>query len=306
MNGQRRSYSQKREVSAQRRIGQSAWIFALWMGLAIALGPGMDVASGIDTYPGDTAIFQSGGTLQPNVMILFDNTDSMKDTVPTGPSYDPATSYTVTKKCNSANCVSNTVYQCTSGASDGATGCSKWTALVTNVSSVKTTCPAPAANPSAALTTTGQWNSTVHNLNSSGTCGNGSGLYALGNWINWWQVGKTMVRPKIDIAKEVASNFIRSTHGVRIGVLVLYDDLEGEGGPILKSSSGISNGYLATIKDMDATFSGTYTNREALVDAINGLAWYGDTQLAEGLFEIMRYYQGGPSINGGLTYTSPI
>ncbi|MGH7273033.1 MAG: hypothetical protein ACREIQ_01050, partial [Nitrospiria bacterium] len=94
MNGQWRYDNQRRGVGAQRRKGQSAWIIALLIGLAIVFRPGMDVASGVDTYPGDTSIYLNSAQLQPNVMILFDNSSSMKDLVPTGPPYDPATTYT--------------------------------------------------------------------------------------------------------------------------------------------------------------------------------------------------------------------
>ncbi|MCI0529435.1 MAG: hypothetical protein L0Y56_18505, partial [Nitrospira sp.] len=145
--------------------------------------------------------------------------------------------------------------------------------------------------------TTGQWNSSNRRLRTNGTCTTGSGIYAMGNWINWRQQVGTP-RPKIDIAKEVVANLIQSTTGVRMGLMVFNNN---QGGVFLNY-----NGYDASIKDLDAIFSGSTTNRQALVDAVNSVTAYTWTPLAESLFEAMRYYSSGPTaFNGSFTYTPP-
>ena len=70
--------------------------------------------------------------------------------------------------------------------------------------------------------------------------------------------------------------------------------------------------YESTVKDMDAIFSGSYKNRQALADTIQTLSASGNTPLAESLFEAMRYFKGeAPAfgatigVSGGV-YTSPI
>jgi type IV pilus assembly protein PilY1 len=58
---------------------------------------------------------------------------------------------------------------------------------------------------------------------------------------------------------------------------------------------------------MDAIFSGTTTNRQALVDAISPIVATSWTPLAESLFEAMLYFKGAASaFNSPTVYTSPI
>jgi type IV pilus assembly protein PilY1 len=85
-------------------------------------------------------------------------------------------------------------------------------------------------------------------------------------------------------------------------------------GATFLSSVPVSGGsaYETTVKDMDDTFSGSFTNRQALADTIQTLSASGNTPLAESLFEAMRYFKGGAPAFGatigasGGTYTSPV
>ncbi len=256
----------------------------------------------LDQYVGDTSIYSGNpSNVEPNILILLDNSGSMNDTVP-GPSYVAATTYPIENVCGSSGtsaCQTNTVYRCTSFSGGNCNG--DWVSHVTNVSTVTTSCTG-STNPRNSLLTTGRWNSSSRRLNTSGSCNtSGSGNYALGNWINW-TFGPGADRPKIDIAKEEVVNLLNSTSGVRFGLMVFNTD---QGGHLVTY-----NGYTTEIKDMDAIFSGTTTNREKLIDAVNSISAFTWTPLAEFLFEGMRYYSGAatafPSQNGSITYTSPI
>jgi type IV pilus assembly protein PilY1 len=256
------------------------------------------LAAAVDTYPGDTAIYETNNAeIEPNVLIILDTSQSMNDDVLPGDPYDPSMAYPVSNACESNSaCNSNTVYKCTAFGLE----CGNWVSHVDNVSTVSTSCPNSSANPYDSLTTTGQWNSSNRALRTTGACTNGTGIYALGNWINWrQQTGPP--QPKIDIAKEVVTNLISSTQGVRIGMMVFNNN---QGGTFLTDGT---SGYTTYVNDMDAFFSGSTTNRQALINTIPSITANSWTPLAESLFEAMRYYQGGQTaFNGSFTYTSPI
>lgn len=275
-----------------------------------------------DQYLGDTSIYggASAGAVQPNVLIILDTSGSMDDTVPGG-SYDPNTTYPVTNNCGSGGggsdddddhgdkddkddddhggsvaCSTNAVYT------------SSYTLLNASVNNITTSCNG--ANPRNLLQTTGQYNG--RSLTSSGACNNsGSSTYLLGNYINWL-FGAGTPRAKIAIARDVVKNLITSTSGAKIGLMKFHNTGSGHGSQA-EGSQFISNGgYITTIKDMNAIFSGSTTNRQALVLAVDTLSASGSTPLAESLFEAMRYFTGGTSAFGntigvsGGSYTSPI
>ncbi|HEX9758685.1 MAG TPA: PilC/PilY family type IV pilus protein, partial [Nitrospiria bacterium] len=58
--------------------------------------------------------------------------------------------------------------------------------------------------------------------------------------------------------------------------------------------------------DMDAIFTGSVTNRQALIDAVNTTPTDDWTPLAETLYEAMLYFKGAPAYFNSGTYTSPI
>jgi type IV pilus assembly protein PilY1 len=241
-----------------------------------------------DEYVGDTAIY-GGETaeVKPNVLFILDTSGSMDNEVALGGSYEPDLASPYAGICNP-----ETVYKCT----EFGLKCENWVSVVEDVDNVS--CSFFGTNVQQILKTTGQWNSNWRKLNEDGSCSWGSGIYALGNHINWVeQTGGE--QPKIEVAKEVLSNLVASTEGVNFGLMVFrYED----GARFFTSSAG----YSTQVKDMDEIFSGTTTNREALVSAISGITAGTWTPLAESLFEAMRYYQGGVSEITGVDYTSPI
>ena len=58
-------------------------------------------ARALDQYPGDTAIYGvSTATIQPNVLIILDNSGSMSDEVESGVSFNPSSTYAATNNCD--------------------------------------------------------------------------------------------------------------------------------------------------------------------------------------------------------------
>ena len=246
----------------------------------------------LDQYPGDTAIYGvSTSPIQPNVLIILDNSGSMNDDIIVGDPYDPNTTYPQTNSCQGQPCSPNTVY--------------RWRAIeqiwqphITDVNTISCT---TAKN---ALLTTGTYQGV---LRTNGTCTGWwwqAASFATGNYINWLtQSGGT--RPKIDVAKEVITNLVNTTTGVKFGLMIFNTS---SGGHIAGVGDSYGyNGYQAYIKDMDAIFTGTTTNREALINTINNISANTWTPLAETLYEAMMYYGGKESaFNGNLTYSTPI
>jgi len=251
-------------------------------------GPIRD-AFALDQYPGDTVIYGvSTGTIQPNVLVILDNSGSMSGEIIVGGPYDPATTYAVTNGCSGAACSPNTVYKWKSGED-------KWVSYIADKSTVSCT------KASNGLNTSGTYNG---KLSTAGACSGKSGSFALGNYVNWLALGGGS-RSKMEVAKEVLSDLLTSTSGVRFGLMIFNST---EGGHI--AGVGDSYGYLnydAYIQDMDTIFTGAVTNRDALVNTVNNVSPGTWTPLAETLFEAMRYYKGGTTaFNGSYTYTTPI
>ena len=121
---------------------------------------------------------------------------------------------------------------------------------------------------------------------------------------------------KNDVARKVVEDLIKSTSGVNFGVLTFYHNDYSHtygtstDGPMFVTKSnvlGTGSSYTTYIKDMTETFSGSYTNQDALLNIIDGLPAATNTPLGKTLYEAKQYFLGGQSaFHTGLTYTSPI
>lgn len=243
----------------------------------------------LDQYPGDTVVYGvTTGTIQPNVLIILDNSGSMSDEIVSGDPYNPATVYPATNGCQGTPCATNQVYR-------WRTVEGKWVNYINDVSSV--TC----STARDALLQTGVYQG---RLRSTGACSGTAGSYALGNYINWLTVNGGL-RSKMDVAKEVLTNLLNTTNGVKFG-LMLFN--QSNGGHIAGVGDFYGyNGYDAYVKDMDTVFSGTTTNRTALINTVNNVNPSTWTPLAETLYEAMNYFKGqSTSFNGSYVYSSPI
>ncbi|MBE9529443.1 MAG: hypothetical protein IME99_09420, partial [Proteobacteria bacterium] len=242
-----------------------------------------------DQYAGDTAIYGvSTATVEPNVLIILDNSGSMTDTVITGAAYDPATVYALTESCQGNDCNTNQVYRWRGVEQH-------WNNMISDYNSVGCSTAFDAFN------TTGTYQG---RLQTNGNCAGSSASMAIGNYINWLsQAGGT--REKMTVAKEVLTDLVSSTSGVKFGVM-LFNNVGG--GHILGDGDAYGwSSYEGHVKDMDAIFTGTDTNKTALLNSIDNIVPSTWTPLAETLYESMLYFQGANSqFNGNFDYTSPI
>ena len=248
--------------------------------------------AGPDLYSGDITIYGgSAATTQPNVLIILDTSYSMNDeSLPSNPYAGQSTVYPGTY-------LTDHVYKCTAWGNE----CGNWVDTVANVNNVVTSCGN--SDPRNILTTIGMWNSSANKLSNAGACEKGSGIYATGNYINWRTPATGTTEKKIDIAKRVLTNLVKSTQGVKIGLMIF----NGNQGAKIHSATVLSKSYVALVKNMDNPFSTTgITNREALVSSVSAITPDSWTPLAESLYEAMMYYKGSPSAFTNASYTSPI
>lgn len=149
----------------------------------------------------DTEIF--GTNIQPNVMILFDTSGSMKDSIGTFIPYDGNTAYPGTTYTSAA------VYRQQSSTT--------YTVYANSIAAVSS------ATARAALATNGFW---------SGKIGGSSVNLFVGNYLNYQTCSSCDgVEPKIVIAKRIVTNLITNTEGVRFGVMIFANnEVQGQGG----------------------------------------------------------------------------
>ena len=147
-------------------------------------------------FADDSDIF--GRNVQPNVMILFDSSGSMADSVPSMP-YDPLFPYPAINRCGNpatSACDPVKVYKLQSG---------KYTVYANSVSLVNKT------SAQTALNANGYWSGSI-----SGT----SYDLFVGNYLNWKLSGNyPATEPKIVIAKRVIDNLLNNVEGVSFGVM---------------------------------------------------------------------------------------
>jgi len=239
----------------------------------------------LNTYAHDTDLYVgSGSEIEPNILIMFDNSGSMSDSPawtsfceydryysypqPTGgqPYMDPVKVY----RKVSGQWIDNN---------------NNLTVFANSVSQVGCSSARDSLNSSGLYT--GYTNS---------DCTKTSRTLATGNYLRWLYADPTNTEPcrsKMDIARDVVKDFVSTIQRVRIGLLVFNDNTEG--GHIVRDINSLEESY------------GGKTHREHLLADITALTAETWTPLAETLHEAGLYFQGAASyFNSGTTYTSPI
>src|SRR5262245_11278892 len=241
----------------------------------------------------DSDIF--GSNIQPNVVIMIDNSGSMSDSAPSNtfdvpPPNGSAAYYPVLNNCDPTGkpkvfqpCASVKVYKSSSG--------NTYSFYADNVAAVGALNGGGPAQ--TALNSAGYWSGKIN--------GSTVNLFT-GNYLNYLlgtcASGGACAKPKMTIAKEVINALIDSVQGVRFGVMTF--DYGTNNVPLGAKVAG-SAGQWATVG----------ASNSALHNAVNGLSPTGLTPLGDALYDIGLYYK-GTSINhssgGGVTqsFSSPI
>ena len=222
----------------------------------------------------DTEIYGAinNTSVAPNVLIIFDTSGSMADPIP-GESYDPGTTY-------SGSYLKDAVY-----VRSGSGNPYQWQVFTSDVNNL--TC---AAIQSDLLT----YGYATGKVKANFSCGGGTNRnLRLGNFSNYDASGIGLQRPKIDVAKEILSDLITNTDGVRFGMMVYNkNDIDARSGGRLLAA-------CADRPDIAA--------KQPLLTAVANATPDGYTPLAETLAETGLYFAGKPSwFNTGVTYTSPM
>jgi type IV pilus assembly protein PilY1 len=219
-------------------------------------------------FADDSDIF--GANIQPNVLILLDNSGSMDDEILSEP-YVVATTYNVVNRCGSQKnsaCQSGVVYK--SGWNNTYT---KYADTIADVNK---------ASAQAALSTVGYWSGRISGSNVD--------LF-VGNYLNY-QIGfcanGNCTEKKIDIAKNVLKNLVDTVTGVRFGFMKFWNN----------DNNGCSNCGGSMVAQMGS-------NVNSMKAAIDAVSPNGFTPLAEFVADGSRYYK-GQALKNGNTYSSPI
>jgi len=226
-------------------------------------------------FADDSDIF--GANIQPNVVIMIDNSGSMADSAPSNsfdvpPPSGTAAYYPVLDNCDPAGKGhSKTIQPCASVKVYKSGSSSTYTTYANDVASVPDSPPHPAQN---ALNTAGYWSGKIN--------GSTVNLFT-GNYLNYLlgtcASGGACTKSKMAIAKEVVNSILDSVQGVRFGVMTFYYD---------SSNNGLGARVVSQVG----------TNVNVMKTAVNGLSPTGNTPLGDALYDVGQYYKGQPTANG--------
>ncbi|BBO74083.1 hypothetical protein DSCW_15000 [Desulfosarcina widdelii] len=227
----------------------------------------------------DTNIYGGGSvSVEPNVLIIFDTSGSMDTEDVPSDYYDPDTTYTGPYDTNKV-----WRYSSYSG----------WSVFANDVADLN--CTAVKDDLIANGTTEGS----ILFSGDGYACGGYTKRLYLGNYFNYeGQSGSD--RSRTEVAKEVITNLIQNTDGVRFGLMRFNYD---QGGRIVKPIQSVT---------------GDDAYRQELIDAVNALPASGMTPLSETLAEAGLYFAGKSSwfnnynsysddvLTSSNTYSSPM
>ncbi len=203
-------------------------------------------------------------SLEPNILIIFDSSGSMDNADVPGEPYDPLETYT-------GSSTPEGVYKRKRSG-----GTYIWQFFAPDVTALS--CSSVRDELLAQGYTRGRINSS-----SPYNCGGTRKRLRTGNFMNYNDSGIGVDRKRLDVAKEVVTDLINTTDGVRFGVMRFNNN---EGGRVIAECG---------------------TDKATLISDINAIDADGWTPLAETLAEAGLYFAGEDSwFNSGVSYTSPM
>ena len=230
----------------------------------------------------DIDIFLGGGsgTVDPNVLIIFDNSGSMSDWFQ-APWYDPAVIYAGPY---TTDMVYRRLYPWDRDRNPpGFPDIANWHAFRDSIADVL------CETARNILLDNGHWENRM--LGTSECGGVKIRILRHGNYLNFLvsntEIEHEHYEQKLPVAQRVVTDLIESSGSARFGLMAFN---EMDGGQI-----------VFPIQDIDDT------NRQTLIDSVNALTAWTWTPIAETLYEASLYFGGDESyFNGTGTYTSPI
>ena len=199
----------------------------------------------------DSDIF--GTNIQPNVLILFDESGSMADSIYSSP-YNHSNIYDTPLTYNTDNVLQKFTSRKT--CKPDPQPCYKFYAAT--VSAV------PNSSAQTALDTTGYWTGKIAGSNVS--------LFK-GNYLNWLACSScSNTDLKINIAKQVITNLLGSVSGVRFGIMDFYNPADLPEGATMIAPIG--------------------TDTDTMIRAVNAISPNGNTPTGEALRDVGKYFSG--------------
>jgi type IV pilus assembly protein PilY1 len=229
----------------------------------------------------DTDIFGGGVVnVPPNVLIIFDNSGSMSGNVwvpGSADPYDPAYIYSGTYRLDR-------VYRYRTWSNSWVEFANIGSDYVVDATEIA--CEA-ARND---LNELGTWSGYINTSSPFGCTPTptSSRVLRTGNYLNYLRLGSGHWEAKLTVAKRTISNLIRTTSGVRFGIMIFRtEDSQDQGGKI-----------LAPIATRD-----TLADKQTLINAINTISAETWTPLAETMAEAGLYFARKQSwFNSGVDY----
>lgn len=220
----------------------------------------------------DTAIYGSGSiSVEPNILIIFDTSGSMsREDVPAA-YYDPSITY-------SGAYSANAVYQRIRRNRRW-----RWSLFAADVNSLA------CISVKDVLVADGVTEGRIYDSSDGYACGGRSKTLYMGNWRNYDASTSSAMGSRISVAKEVITNLINDTEGVRFGLMRFNYE---QGGRVIKGIKSITE---------DDNY------KSELTTAVNALSANGWTPLAETLAEAGLYFAGMQSwFNGTTSYSDDV
>jgi type IV pilus assembly protein PilY1 len=234
----------------------------------------------VNAFAHDTDIYTASGQgVEPNILVIFDNSNSMADQIQVSGFYDPSKTY-------SGPGTSGAVYYLFYGY---------WYWFASSINQVA------CSNARTALSTTGFYSGPT----SSG-CNSQNYSLRTGNYINYLinPPADVKYQTKLEIARQIITDLIDSVSGVRVGIMEFNPIIYGYG-PTYFYGQDAKGGKVA--KEINSLGSPGSSARENLKNAIRAITAESGTPLAETLYEAGLYFKGSLSyFNPGVNYVSPI
>lgn len=233
----------------------------------------------------DTAIF-GGGTVNvpPNILIIFDNSISMSETITVPPSpYNPNQVYDSTYNRQYVyKKIGSSWYQFISIGTD------------CYVDSTEINCTSGSSTAQDELNNKGHWYGLLRTSGTPRTCASSGtkAYYRTGNFLNWEKLNPT-TKTKLQVAKETINTLLNNNwNKARFGVMKFKN------GGTAKTPIGAQGGSI--ISQLRTRTLAEMSSVVTQVNAISADSW---TPLAETLAEAGLYFAGATShFNSGVDY----